>query len=101
MKSSKRDNILVSLEVERSKLNREKSRLVLDKALMLYFSFLIVGVIGFINGFITARMLNMLVILSFGVLFIGILPYVMSMRKEEKYFDEMINSYKNRGGKNA
>ncbi len=101
MKNQKRSTILISLEMEKSKINREKGRLVLDKALMLYFSFLIVGIIGFINGYITARTLNLLILMSFGVLVIGILPYFITMKREEQNLDSLIKDVKTRGGRNA
>ena len=102
MKSTKKDIVIINLEIERSKLNREKSILVLDKALMLYFSFLIIGVVGFVNGYIKPDLLNTLIIMSFAVLVIGIAPYFITMRKEEKKLNELISDYeKNRGVNNG
>lgn len=104
MKSPKKNTLLISLEMEKSKLNREKSVLVLDKALLLYFSFIFIGVIGFINGLIKADILNLLVMMSFGVLIVGIAPYWITMRKEEKRLDELIaaqNKSNGRGGRNV
>ncbi|MBI2133756.1 hypothetical protein HYU11_03685 [Candidatus Woesearchaeota archaeon] len=92
MVSSKKENILINLEIERSKINREKSRLVLDKALMLYFSFLILGILGFINGYVTPKILNLMILMSFGVLVVGITPYFITMRKEEKNLDNLIRN---------
>lgn len=93
-RNSKKNGILVNLELEKSKLNREKSILVLDKAMLLYFSFLFIGVIGFVNGYMTVQVLNMLVLMSFGVLVIGIAPYWITMRKEEKNLEALISEVK-------
>ncbi len=95
---SEREKQLVDLELERSRLNREKSVLVLNKALFLYFCFLFVGVIGFVNNYISATYLNILIILALIALIMGIFPYVSVMYKEEKRLDKLIASLK-RGGK--
>ncbi|MBI2142023.1 hypothetical protein HYU15_00860 [Candidatus Woesearchaeota archaeon] len=97
--NSRKNSILINLELEKSKLNREKSILVLDKALLLYFSFLFIGVIGFINGYLTVQLLNMLVLMSFGVLIIGIAPYWITMRREEKSIEALISEAKKGGHK--
>ncbi|MCP3681920.1 MAG: hypothetical protein GY861_04445 [bacterium] len=101
---NKKDELAVLIELERSKLNREKSVLVLDKALLLYFSFIFIGILGFINKFIGTDILNLLVLMSFGVLLIGIAPYLVTMHKEDKRMESLLNSIKspkNRGGKDA
>ncbi len=101
-KASQKKDILISLEIERSKINREKSVLVLDKALLLYFSFLFVGVIGFINGYVKVQTLNLLIFMSFGVLVVGIAPYWITMRREERKIDGLIKGMtKGRGVRNA
>ena len=97
-KLSERSRELIDLELERSRLNREKSVLVLNKALFLYFCFLFVGVIGFVNNYVTTAYLNLLIILALVALIIGIFPYVSVMSKEEKKIDNLIASVK-RGGK--
>ena len=51
---------VVELEVEKSRLNREKSMLVMNKSLILYFCFMFVAVLGFINGYISRTLLNVL-----------------------------------------
>ena len=89
---------LISIEIEKSKLNREKSLMVLDKALLLYFSFLFIGVIGFINGYLTAGFLNQLVVMGIVVLLIGIVPYVITMHREEQKLDQLLGHYKGRNG---
>ena len=43
----KMNSMVVALEIERSKLNREKSLLVLDKSIILYMTFLFVAILGF------------------------------------------------------
>jgi len=55
------DKEIIELELEKSRIDREKSMLVLNKGLFLYFSFLFVAVMGFINGFLSKDLLNILI----------------------------------------
>jgi uncharacterized membrane protein (DUF485 family) len=87
---------IIDLEMEKSKLNREKSLLVINKSLFLYFIFLFTGVIGFINGYVNTRTLNILIFMGLIVLVIGIVPYITTMRKEEKNLNSMIADLKSR-----
>jgi len=85
---------IIELEVEKSRLNREKAILVLNKSLFIYFCFLFIGVIGFINAYISRNLLNILIIIGLIVLIIGTIPYVQTMKQEEKKLDEIIASLK-------
>ena len=83
-------DIETTILLEHSRMNREKSLLVLDKSLLMYFSFLFVGVVGFVSGYLDSKFLNIMVVLSFGVLAIGIVPYVITMHNEEKRLKSMM-----------
>jgi hypothetical protein len=85
---------IVDLEIKKSDIRREKSKLVLDKCVWLYFLFMIIGVLGFIYGYVDTKMLNFLIIASFIILIIGTLPYVKTISREEKLIDEIINKLK-------
>ena len=87
------DEMILSLEIEKSKLNREKSLLLLDKSLLVYFAFLTVGIIGFINKYLDARYLNIMIVMSFGVLAVGLVPYMLTMAGEEKKLNALIVTY--------
>ncbi len=82
---------VIHLEVEKSRLNREKSMLVMNKALILYFVFMFVAVLGFINKYIGRGMLNALIIMGLCVLVIGTIPYVRTMHQEEKRLNDLIH----------
>jgi hypothetical protein len=81
---------VIDLEVEKSRLNREKSMLVMNKSLILYFCFMFVAVLGFINGYIDRTLLNVLIVMGLCVLIIGTVPYVKTMHSEEQRLDELI-----------
>ena len=91
----------MTLEIERSKLNRQKALILFDKAILLYFSFLFVGVIGFINGYLSVAALNVMVIMSFGVLVLGIIPYTITMHREEMKLDAMLQNSGIQGRENG
>ncbi|MFH1408799.1 MAG: hypothetical protein ABIH34_02740 [Nanoarchaeota archaeon] len=88
------DNKIIDVEVEKSRLNREKSMLVLNKSMFLYFTFLFVGVIGFINGYLNRAFLNILILMGLFVLAIGTVPYINTMYKEEKHLSQIIDALK-------
>jgi len=93
-KLSKKETELIYLEIEKSRINREKSKAVLDKSFMLYFAFLVVGVIGFATNQITPIVLNVLVICGFFILVIGTIPYVIITTREDKFINEKIDKLK-------
>jgi len=80
-----------SIILEHSRMNREKSLLVLDKSLLMYFSFIFVGVVGFVGGYFDSKFLNIMVMLSFGVLGVGLIPYLITMHKEEIRLQSLLN----------
>ncbi|MBW2984349.1 hypothetical protein KY361_04495 [Candidatus Woesearchaeota archaeon] len=85
---------IMYLEIEKSRINREKSRIVLNKSLSLYIVFMIVGVIGFVFDFIDSTMLNTLIIAGIVILVLGTLPYLLISHKEEKKIDDFIKKLK-------
>lgn len=85
---------IIEMEVEKSRLNREKAILVLNKSLFIYFCFLFVGIIGFINAYISKNLLNLLIVIGLIVLIVGTVPYVQTMKEEEKKLDQIIAGLK-------
>jgi uncharacterized membrane protein YqjE len=74
----------IYLEIEKSKIKREKARLVLEKSISLYFIFMLIAVLGFIFEYIDSFMLNTLIILGIVILLAGTIPYIWTVNKEEK-----------------
>lgn len=85
---------IIYLEIEKSRINREKSKLVMDKSLMLYFTFMVVGILGFAGGFIDSFLLNVMVICGIIILVVGTIPYVIITQKEEKKINEFLEKLK-------
>jgi hypothetical protein len=94
------DREIYSLELERAKINSQKSIVVLDKGLMLYFVFILTAVLGYINKLLDKNLFNVLILLSFCVLIIVLISYVRTMTIEQGKIDSIIRELKlKRGGK--
>tara|TARA_Y100000310_G_scaffold344985_1_gene460965 strand:- start:488 stop:781 length:294 start_codon:yes stop_codon:yes gene_type:complete len=91
---TEKDKLDVMLELEKSRINREKAKIVLNKSLVLYFCFLLVGVFGFIFDYLGSLLLNMLIIMGLAILVLGTFPYLFTITKEEKKIDEISKKYK-------
>ncbi len=92
--TNKSEEKIYEIILEKSRLNREKSMLILNKSLLLYFTFLFIGVMGFVNGFVERIWLNALIIMGLSVLVIGILPYIRIIYQEEKKLDNILKELK-------
>lgn len=94
-KLSEAEKQIIALKIEKVRLEREKSMMILNKAVMLFFAFIAVAVIGLFNGIITSQQLNILVLFGIAALIIGVIPYTLSIRKEEKSIDETLEDLVN------
>lgn len=95
VKANSNRNEIMYLEIEKSRINREKARVVLDKSLLLYFSFLVVGVIGFVNKYFDATMLTVVIVIGTSVLIIGTIPYLFITHTEERKIKAFLEELKN------
>jgi Flp pilus assembly protein TadB len=82
---------LVDLKIERSRMNREESRLVIDKGISVYFLLLIIAVLGLLTKYLDLNTFVLLVFLGFVVLIITSIPYVRSMVIEKRKLNELIS----------
>ena len=89
-KISEAEKQIISLKIEKVRLSREKSMMILNKAILLFFAFLGIAVVGLLNHIITSGQLNILVVLGVVTLIIGVIPYGTSVRKEEKEIEETL-----------
>lgn len=89
-KISEAEKQIIMLKIERVRLEREKSMMILNKAVMLFFAFLVVAVVGLINNIVTPTQLNILVMVGVSALIIGVIPYSISIRKEERDIEQTL-----------
>ena len=90
-KLSEAEKQIIFLKIEKVRLQRERSAMILNKGVMLFFGFLGVAVIGLVNGIISPFQVNMLIIGGVLALIVGVLPYSLASRKEEKALEETID----------
>ncbi len=88
------DSEIIYLEIEKSRINREKARIVLNMGLVLYFGFLIAGVIGFAFEYIDSFLLNILVVCGIVILVVSTLPYLVIVHREEKLINLKLSKLK-------
>ena len=88
---------IIYLRLEKQKIEREKAAIVLNKSLALYIIFMIVGVVGFVFDYLSAAILNVLIIAGIAILIIGTLPYFVITSREEKLIEHLLDKLK--GGK--
>ena len=93
-----REEKVIDLHIEKSKLNREKALLILNKSFLFYFAFVILAVIGFVNDFLTKNFLNFLIFAGIIVLVIGTIPYIKTMKTEEKNLNNLIKRLESKRG---
>ena len=88
------DNEVIYLEIEKSRISREKAKIVLNFGLILYFGFLIAGVIGFAFEYIDSFLLNILVICGIVILIVSTVPYLVTVHREEKLINLKLSKLK-------
>ena len=81
----------IKLVIEKSKVKRERALLIINKGVMLYFSFLFLAVLGLTYEFIDQKTLNTLILMGFGVLIVAGVPYIQLMKKSEQDIDMMMD----------
>lgn len=87
MNSSEQKFILTLRQLD---LEREKSKMVLDKSIWLYFLFMIVGITGFVAGYVSGIMLQAIVIIGFLILLIGTVVYTRTAAAEKRQIARLL-----------
>lgn len=83
---------IIQLELEKSRLSREKGMIILNKSTYLYFTFMFIGVIGFLNHYLSPAMLNFIIIMGLIALIVGTLPYIIAAHKEQKNLTSILTN---------
>jgi hypothetical protein len=80
----------ITLLIEKSKLNRERAKLILDKGLVLFFAFLLFAILAYQNQLVSKLLFNMLVVGAVCVLLLSVTPYLKISKKEEEKLDRVL-----------
>jgi hypothetical protein len=84
---------LLTITIEKSRIQRERSMAIFDKGIMIFFGFLIVAYMNNIHHFLSDMFVNVLFFFAILVLIISIAAYQTVIKKEEKYLDELLEGY--------
>ncbi|MBU0615516.1 MAG: hypothetical protein KJ601_05460 [Nanoarchaeota archaeon] len=85
-----REKEIAYLEIEESRIEREKAQTVLNKGFMIYLSFLLIGIVGFVSDYITSSLLNLFVIMGLLILVVSTMPYLTAISREEKVIKNLL-----------
>lgn len=91
-KLSGKSSMIFEMELELSRLKREKSIIVLNKSIFMYFFFIFLAVVSLLTGFST--IFNILVVLGLLSIVVGAIPYVRTMYTEEENLKVLIEKLK-------
>lgn len=75
---------IIQLEMEKSRISREKGMVILNKSVFLYFTFMFIGVLGFVNKYLTSKMLNFVIVMGLVALVVGTMPYILASHREQR-----------------
>ena len=75
---------ILTLKIEKMKLEREKALLILGGDIILFIGFILIALIGLSNDLISKFQLNLFIIVGIFALIVGVSPYIKFVFKEEK-----------------
>jgi NhaP-type Na+/H+ or K+/H+ antiporter len=82
----------INLSIEKARLKREQSQNILNKGLMLFFAFILLGLILTMNDFISKMWANILILAGLVVLGISVLPYMSAVKEEEQKLNRLMET---------
>lgn len=86
---------IIKLRIEKMRLGREKSLLILGSSIILFLAFIIISIVGLLNELITKTQLNLLIFVGFMAIVIGVTPYIKFVIKEEKDLEKTLDELTN------
>jgi len=78
------------LLIEKSRLDRERAHLIMDKGVILFFAFLVASVVLMQNQVLTKTVFNLLVVSAVCVLIVAVTPYASASKKTDQQIDELM-----------
>ena len=94
-KLSEAEKQIIMLRIEKVKLQRERNLIILNKSIVFFFAVVAIAIVGMLQGLISSMQLNILVVVGIVVLVIGVIPYGVASRKEEKDLETTIDELTN------
>ena len=84
---------MIFILIEKSKVKRERSMIILNKGFLIFFAFIIITALAKLNEFIPQAYLNMLFLFGIGVLIVAVMLYHSVISEEEKNLDKLLESF--------
>jgi len=84
---------MIFILIEKSKIKRERSMMILNKGFLIFFSFLIVAALAKVNEFISQKYINILFLLGIAVLITAVILYYNVVAEEEKSLDRLLDGF--------
>lgn len=95
-KLSLKERQKIALQIEKSKMKRDKSVVILNRGLIVYFCIILMAVFGFVNNYLSRITLNVLIISAVLILTAASMPFIASMYRDEKDIEDMIKNLSER-----
>ncbi len=83
---------LIHVKLEKLRLDRERSVLILNFGIVIYFIFLVLSLLGYINQFLSVFFLNIIIVGAILILIVSVFPYARAMKTEEDEMLQLIDS---------
>lgn len=92
-KLSEIEKQMIFILMEKSKIKRERSMIILNKGFLIFFGFIIIASISQIDDFVPKIYINILFLFGIIVLIVSAALYHTAISEEEKALDGMLNSF--------
>ena len=92
-KLSEIEKQMIFILIEKSKINRERSMMIINKGFLIFFGFVIIAVLSKQNELIPQLYINFLFILGITVLIVAAVLYQNVITEEEKNLNKLLDSF--------
>ena len=82
---------MIFLEIEKSKIKRSRSMMLLNKGMIIFVAFFVIAIIALLNKSIDQYFFNFMILGGILILVIAIVLHSKTSSEEEKKLDDMIN----------
>ena len=92
-KLSEIEKQVIFIIMEKSKIKRERSMMILNKGFLIFFGFIIIAALSRFDKFISQTFINFLFLLGIAVLIVSVWLYQGVISEEEKNLDKLLDNF--------
>src|SRR3989338_4081045 len=81
---------LIHIKLEKLKIERERAVLILNFGIVIYFIFLILALVGYVNSYVSTFFLNLIILGGILILVVAVFPYTKVMKNEEEEINAIL-----------